>query len=251
MLVEEIVCCLKKMRFGAKDIGNGNIEVQVPSFRADILHSYDLIEDIAIGIGYDNIEPLFPENYAVGAAHPLSLLGAGMREIMVGLGYMEVMPFTLTSERVHFDWMSRPVEDSVTKVLKPISEDQTLVRPTILPNLMEILSLNQHHELPQRLFEVGDVVNECRNHIHLAAVSIHSQANFEEIREIVDAVMRETCLKYSTAKSEDPAFIPGRATDIFIDGIHVGVMGEFHPEVLANFGVGHATVGFELDITPE
>jgi len=251
MPVEQIVSCLEKMRFGAKDVGNGNIEIQVPSFRADILHSYDLIEDIAIGIGYDNIEAVFPKNAAVGAAHPFSLLGTRMREIMVGLGYMEVMPFTLTSERVHFDWMRRPEQEGITKVLKPISEDQTLVRPTILPNLMEILSLNQHHELPQRLFEVGEVVTDCMNRIHLAAISIHSQANFEEVREVVDAVMREKCVEYSTAKSGDPAFIPGRTADIFVDGVRVGVMGEFHPEVLTNFGMGHATVGFELDITPK
>ncbi|MBP2029729.1 phenylalanyl-tRNA synthetase beta chain [Methanohalophilus levihalophilus] len=251
MPVDQIVACLEKMRLGAKDAGNGNIEIQVPSFRADILHSYDLIEDIAIGIGYDNIEPVPPKNAAVGAAHPLSLLGTRMREIMVGLGYMEVMPFTLTSERVHFDWMRRPEQEGITKVLKPISEDQTLVRPTILPNLMEILSLNQHHELPQRLFEVGEVVEDCRNRVHLAAISIHSQANFEEVRELVDAVMREKCVEYTTAKSDDPAFIPGRAADIFVDGVQVGVMGEFHPEVLTNFGMGHATVGFEMDITPK
>ncbi|MDK2893095.1 phenylalanine--tRNA ligase subunit beta [Methanohalophilus sp.] len=250
MTVDQIISCLEKMRFGAKDMGNGNIEIQVPSFRADILHSYDLIEDIAIGIGYDNIEPVTPQIATVGAAHPLSILGTRMREIMVGLGYMEVMPFTLTSEKVQFEWMRRPEQEGITKVLKPISEDQTLVRPTILPNLMEILSLNQHHELPQRLFEVGEVVTDCRNRIHLAAVSIHSQANFEEVRELVDAVMRERCVEYRTAKSDDPAFIRGRAADIFVDDICVGVMGEFHPEVLINFGLGHTTVGFELDITP-
>lgn len=251
MRTEEIIACLENMRFGAKAAGDGRIEVSVPAFRADILHSFDIIEDIAIGIGYDNIEPVFPENAAVGAAHPYSLLGAEMREIMTGLGYTEVMPFTLTNEKIHFERMRRPEQAGVTKVLKPISEDQTMVRPTILPNLLEILSLNQHHELPQRLFEAGETVADCHNRMHLAVVSIHPLANFEEIREVVDAVMRERCLEYTTAKSDDPAFIPGRAADLFINGECVGVMGEFHPEVLTGFGLGHAVVGFEMDITPE
>ena len=169
-----------------------------------------------------------------------------MREIMVGLGYSEVMPFTLTSQRVHLDWMRRERNDDITDVLHPISEDQTMVRTTILPNLIEVISLNQHHELPQRIFEVGEVVINSKNHLHMSAVSIHPQANFTEIRELVDAMMRERVIDYEIAESEDPAFLDGRRADIIVDGKSVGVMGELHPEVIVNFGLGQPIVGFEI-----
>ncbi len=244
----QIIEQLERMRFTAKAMDNGNIEVKVPAYRADILHNFDVIEDIAIGYGYDNIPAVFPKNATIGAAHPISLTRTAMREIMTGLGYSEVMPFTLTSEKVHFDWMGRKRTDDITPVMHPISEDQTMLRTTILPNLMEILSLNQHHELPQRIFEVGEVVINNKNALHLAAVSIDSQANFTQIRELVDAVMRERDIDYKVEQSDDPAFIEGRRADILSDGQIIGSMGELHPQVLSNFSLGQPTIGFEIKL---
>lgn len=246
--VEEIVKQLERMRCGAKALDDETIEVKVPAYRADILHNFDLIEDIAVGFGYDNIEIKVPETYTVGKSHPISLMRSALNEIIVGLGYYEVMPFTLTSEKVHFENMRRPKTDDVTYVLHPISEDQTLVRTTLLPNLIEILSLNQHRELPQKIFEVGEVVVNEKTGQHVAAVSIHPQANFTEIYEVVDALMRELMLDYEVKESEDPAFLEGRRADVYVKGKKIGVFGEFHPELISNFELGYAVVGFELEL---
>jgi len=246
--MDEIVTQLEKMRFGIRKIDGETLEVEIASYRADILNIDDIIEDIAIGYGYDNIEPDFPKSSTVGKAHEISLARTAMREIMVGLGYSEVVPFTLISERVHFEWMCRDKTDDVTPVLHPISEDQNMLRTTILPNLMEILSMNQHRELPQRIFEVGEVVVNNSNRRHLASVSIHPQANFTEVRELVDSVMRERMVGYEVVESQDAAFLEGRRADIFVDGEKIGVMGEFNPEVVTNFGLGQPVVGFEIDI---
>ncbi len=246
--VEEIVKQLERMRCGAKALDDETIEVKVPAYRADILHNFDLIEDIAVGFGYDNIEIKVPETYTVGKSHPISLMRSALNEIIVGLGYYEVMPFTLTSEKVHFENMRRPKTDDVTYVLHPISEDQTLVRTTLLPNLIEILSLNQHRELPQKIFEVGEVVVNEKTGQHVAAVSIHPRANFTEIYEVVDALMRELMLDYEVKESEDPAFLEGRRADVYVKGKKIGVFGEFHPELISNFELGYAVVGFELEL---
>lgn len=246
--IEEIVKQLERMRFGAKAIDEETIEVKVPAYRADILHNYDLVEDIAKGYGYENIKVSIPETYTPGKSHPISLLRAPVNEIMVGLGYYEVMPFTLTSEKINFDNMRRPKTDDVTYVLHPISEDQTMIRTTLLPNLLEILALNQHRELPQKIFEFGEVVNNEITGQHVAAVSIHPQANFTEIYEVVDALMREMMLPYEVKESEDPAFLEGRRADVYVNGKKLGVFGEFHPEVINNFALGYAVVGFELDL---
>lgn len=246
--LEEIVKQLERMRFGAEAIDEETIEVKVPAYRADILHNYDLVEDIAKGYGYENIKVRTPETYTAGKSHPISRLRSIVNEIMVGLGYYEVMPFTLTSEKINFENMCRQKTDDVTYVLHPISEDQTMLRTTLLPNLLEILALNQHRELPQKIFEFGEVVRNETTGQHVAAVSIHPQANFTEVYEVVDALMREMMLPYEVKESEDPAFLEGRRADIYIRGKKIGVFGEFHPEVISNFTLGYAVVGFELDL---
>jgi len=249
--VKEIIRQLNRMGFDAQELHKDIIEVMIPSYRADILDNSDLIEDIAVGYGFNNIPSIFPMNATVGKSHPLSDISSSAREIMIGLGYSQVMPFTLTSEKINFDWMCRERTNDITCVLHPISEEQTMVRTTILPNLLEILSMNQHRELPQRVFEAGDVVVNNKNGLHLAAVSIHAQANFTEVRELVDAFMRERVTSYEVTESEDPAFMEGRRADILVNGRKVGVMGELYPQVIVNFGLGQPVIGFEIDLMKE
>ncbi|MDO9098860.1 MAG: phenylalanine--tRNA ligase subunit beta [Candidatus Methanoperedens sp.] len=244
---KEIISCLQKMRYGARTSGK-TIEVSVPAYRSDILHNCDLIEDIGIGYGFDKIQPELPSTSTTGKSHPISRLRDSLHEIMTGLGYFEVMPFTLTSEKVQFDMMRREKEKGITHILYPISEDHTIVRSTILPNLLEILSINKRRELPQRIFDAGEVVLSCRTEQRLGAVAIHPQANFTEIQAVVDAVLRERRIEYEVAESNDPAFIEGRRADIIIKGERAGVFGEIHPGVISNFGLEHPIIGFELGL---
>ena len=242
----QIVEQLQRMRFGASINEDGFIDVSSPAYRADILHTWDILEDISIGYGYDNIPLVVPKTVTVGKQHPISIRRNEILQIMPGLGYNQVMPFTLTSEKVHYNNMLRSPNQKATHLKHPISEDQTMVRTTILPNLMEILSLNQHRELPQRIFEVGDVVVDGITTQHLAAVSIHPASNFTEIRGVVDAVMRERGIEYSITGTDDPAFLKGRRAALIVDGNEIGTLGEIHPDVLTNFGLQQPTVGFEL-----
>src|SRR5659263_183021 len=245
---EEIISCLKKIRYGAQADGD-IIKVCVPAYRADILHNCDLIEDIAIAYGFDKIKPLLPSTTTTGKSHRISNVRDSINEIMTGLVYFEVMPFTLTNEKMQFDMMRRVKQTGITHILYPISEDHTIVRPTILPTLLEILSINKHRELPQRIFEAGEVVLDCTTFQRLGCVAIHPQANFTEIQAIMDAVLRERRIEYKVEQSSDPAFIEGRRADVIINGDKAGVFGEIHPEVISNFGLEHPIIGFELKLS--
>lgn len=248
---EEITEALEKMGFDAVvSAGNSDsFNITVPAYRADILHKYDIIEDVAIGYGYANIPAALPKNYTAGKSHPLSIARLAACEAMISLGYSQVMPFTLTSEKIHFENMRRPVTEDVTYVLHPISEDQTMVRTTLLPGLLEILVLNRHRELPQKIFEVGEVAINGKNKQKIAAVSIHHAANFTEISEVVDAFLREIATDYELKESDDPSFLSGRAADIYVGGQKIGVFGEFHPGVLTAFELSYAVIGFEADMS--
>ena len=205
LTAQQLAECLERMRFGAKAEGAA-VQVLVPAYRADIMHSWDIFEDAAKAYGFDRLQARLPRTVTVGRAHPSEIRKAEIREVMAGLGYLETMPFTLTNEKVHFQWMRRSQERAgVVAVLHPISELHTILRTSLLSCLLEIFAMNQHHPLPQRIFAAGDVVVEKKTRMHLAAASIHSGANFSEIRSAVDAVLRELAIKAETC-----AF-PGRS----------------------------------------
>jgi phenylalanyl-tRNA synthetase beta chain len=239
---------LQKMRFGAEPAGADKVKVQVPCYRADIMHDWDLFEDVAIAYGYDRIIAAPPATYTVGKPHPVQVNAALAREAFCGLGYLEVMPFTLTNEDVLFKNMQRQEKKGVLHVMHPISIENTVVRTELLPLLLEFLALNRHRELPQRLFTVGDVVLDCRTHQQAAGVSTHPDADFSEAYASADAVLHELSIEYTVKESADPAFIDGRRGDIVMGGKTVGVFGEIHPAVLNAFELEHSVAAFELDL---
>lgn len=243
---EELKDCLERMRFGANALGR-NVEVQVPAYRADIMHSWDIFEDAAKAYGYDKLAAELPKTVTVGKPHASEVRKAEIREVMTGLGYLETMPFTLTNEIVHFQRMRRK-PSGATRVLHPISELHTILRTSILSSLLEIFSGNQHHPLPQRIFAVGEVVVNRRTKMNLAAASIHSAASFSEIRSAADAVLRELMINAKVVSSEDGAFMPGRGADIVTgdEGRRIGCFGELHPEVIRSFGLEQPVVAMEI-----
>jgi phenylalanyl-tRNA synthetase beta chain len=239
---------LRRMRFGAEPDGDEHVTVQVPCYRADIMHDWDIFEDVAIAYGYENFHPMLPAVPTNGCEHPVSILGRLVRCILTGLGYLEVLPFTLTNERVMFDAMRRERSPSALAVIHPISEDHTIVRTDILPLLLETLQMNRHRELPQRLFAVGDVQDCTTTYQKVSAVSTHSAADFSEAYASADALCRELGLAYTISESADPAFIDGRRGDIVVEGSVRGSFGEIHPAVLRAFELEQSVAALELDL---
>jgi phenylalanyl-tRNA synthetase beta chain len=239
---------LKRMRFGADPAGTERVKVQVPCYRADVMHDWDIFEDVAIAYGYDKIMDPPPATFTVGKPHPVQVYAALAREAFCGLGYLEVMPFTLTCEDILYKKMQRPERGGVLHVLHPISIENTVVRTDLLPLLLEFLTLNRHRELPQRLFTVGDVVDSCHTYQQAAGVSTHPDADFSEAYADADAILHELSIAYTVNESEDPAFIGGRRADIMVNGNKIGVFGEIHPAVLNAFDLEHTVAAFELDL---
>jgi len=245
---DQLAYSLERMRFGAKANGD-RVQVLAPAYRADIMHSWDIFEDAAKAYGFDRLEARLPQTVTVGRAHPSEARKGEIREILAGLGYLEVMPFTLTNEKMHFSWMRRegsPEALGAVRVMHPISELHTILRTSLLSSLLEIFALNQHHPLPQRIFAAGDVVQERKTRMNLAAASIHSGANFSEIRSLADAVLREMGVAAEIVPSQDGALLPGRGADLMAAGRRIGCFGELHPIVLKSFGLEQPVVAMEM-----
>ena len=245
---EELSALLHKMRFGAAPAADGAIRVDVPCYRADIMHDWDIFEDVAIAYGYEHFPAGISPTFAIGTPHPVSVISGVVRQVMIGFGFLEVIPFTLSNEEVMYIRMQRTAPAGVTRVLYPITEDHTLVRTDLLPLLLEICQFNRHRELPQRIFCVGDVVSDLATYQKLAWLSIHPGADFSEAYATADAFCHELGLAITVQESEDPAFLGGRRGAIMVNGMPAGVFGEINPGVLNGFELEHPVAAMELDL---
>jgi len=239
---------LEKMRFGF----DGK-NVLVPAYRTDIMHPIDIAEDVAIGHGYEKFEPRIPKIATIGLPNATIERRNELRNIMIGLGFQEVTTFVLSNKNREFTMMNKP-EKAVAEIQNPKTEEYTTMRSALAPGLLGVFSNNASSEMPQRIFEVGEVVEldkSCEtgavNRERIAAGVLHSDASYSEMRASVDAFFRCLGKKFELKESGDSTFIPGRAADI-ISGKKVGTFGEVSPQVLANFGITYPVALFEFDV---
>jgi len=251
----EAIKCLRRCRLDAQKVGKGVLKVSIPAYRIDILHKVDLVEEVAIGYGYYKLKPTIPTAVTVGEQHPAQRLANTVRQIMIGLGFLEVMNFTLTNERIHYHFM-RMKEEKPIRLANPVSTEYSIMRQSLLPGLMKNLAENKHESFPQRLFEVSDVgrINTrlesmCERRLNIAAVSSHSTANFTEVKSFAEALLANLGLKnWQIKEAKHPSFLEGRTAAIYVKGKFLGILGEVHPEVLNNFELENPTVAFEIDL---
>ncbi|MFW6121868.1 MAG: phenylalanine--tRNA ligase subunit beta, partial [Petrotogales bacterium] len=243
---KEIIDCLGKMGYNCFALGKGEIDVEVPAWRSDILHGIDLVEDVAVGYGFDKFETDFPKALTFGRALPHHDLFNSLRSVMIGLGYNEVTTFTISNEKDEFTNMGLE-QAKMVQIENPIGEEYSGLRTSLLPSLLKILRENKHHQLPQQLFEVGIVVDEhAHNCYNFAGIKIDAKANFTESKSIVEAVLRDIGVNYSIREGNHPAFIKGRYGFIIKNERKIGGFGELHPQVIQTFELEHPIIAFEL-----
>jgi len=246
---------LQKSRLDAKTVEKGILDVTIPAYRTDILHEIDLVEEVAIGYGFFNLTPTKPATVTTGKEHQVNEVANAVRQIMVGLGFVEALNFVLANEVDHYQKMRRKAEGLVT-LANPVSTEYSIIRNDLLPSLMRNLADNRHQVFPQQMFEVSDVIilddaseTYTERRIHAAAVSSHPTANFTEIKSILEALLMNLGLKNWTVKETNhPSFLAGRAAAVSFKGTELGVVGEIHPEVLNNFELENPTGAFEIDL---
>ncbi len=250
----DVVRALRRMRLDAK-ASRGKVIVGVPPYRVDILHPVDLVEEVAIGLGYQNLEPVLPETVGIGALLPASKALDILRQFMLGMGFTEVVNTTLSNTERDFSWMLINREPGI-KILNPVSIMYDCLRELLLPGLLSNLVANSKNPYPQRLFELGDVIvrndtlpeKACRER-HLAFVVCHSTASFSELKAVLEEVLRLFELENSLSARDYPFFIPGRGAAVVREGVEVGFIGEIHPSVLENFGLYMPVAGCEINLS--
>jgi phenylalanyl-tRNA synthetase beta chain len=239
---------LRKMRFDivpAKQAA-GRFEVSYPPYRTDIRHPVDLLEDVAIGYGYANIEPRLVRSMTVGTPRPEETLSERVRQVLIGLGYSEIMSLPLTTEEFQFERLRWETPPRYPEVANPKLKAYNVVRTHLMSGLFEALRENRRRPMPQRLFEIDNVVvlndsaeTGAAEERRMAFVETGRESGYATARSVMDALLRELGLQGEYISIQDPTFVDGRAAAFKLDGKPIGVLGEVHPEVLTNFGLTH------------
>lgn len=242
---------IKSLLEGARYNFN-NFNVEVPHYRNDILHAVDVVEDIAIMYGYDRIKELPLTTFTVGNTFELTRFINRFRELLVGIGYQETISSILSNTEILNKKMN--VKDFGNVVIEnSMSETFSCVRSWLTPLLIDILSKNKHVDYPQKIFEEGIVTvrrgEEAVDYERLAVVSAHNNANFTEVKQIFDYLMRIFGISYQIKETEHSSFIHGRVGRISVNGKDLAYIGEIDPAVLRNFNLSVPVAAFELNLT--
>jgi phenylalanyl-tRNA synthetase beta chain len=245
---------LSRMGHGVTQSDPSKLSVAIPAYRADFLHQRDLMEELAIGYGYHRIERIMVPTMTVGNALHAEESAAIARRILSGLGCLEVMTLMLGNEESDYGLfgLSRPIE--ATLIANPISTEQTLIRTWLLPGLLQTLSRNTSRELPQNIYEVGDIVladegaeTGTRDKKKIAMALAGPGIGFADVRSVIDTLVQELGMDLSVRPAQRSYYLDGRAAELVTaDATIVGEFGEIHPVVLERFKLLHPVAAGEL-----
>ena len=172
---------------------------------------------------------------------------------MVGLGFQEILSNTLTNQDILYRKMNW-LPTATVELANPKVNTMTCLRSWLLPSIIEFLSINQSVEFPQRVFELGKITypdplaeTRTRDEDWLAASSTHPNANFTEIKSILDSFLTNLGFDWQIKEILHPTFIEGRVGAVKVEDVDVGVIGEIHPLVLEAWKFEMPVAAFEVN----
>jgi phenylalanyl-tRNA synthetase beta chain len=252
--VNEIVKCLNKSRIDAKAINKKAISCTIPRYRTDILHPIDIVEEVVIGYGIYNLKPTIRGSTTSGRRHSCSVYFDIIRQVMAGMGFLEVINYSLISRKVQYELFGIKKPEKVLAVEGTKSIEHEILKDSLIPAFMQLLSHNVHEEYPQKIFELGKIFLPLNNDVKevwsIGVLLAHNDASYTEAKSVLQTLLKMTFAKTATTKaSTSPIFIDGRCADIILDKEPVGVIGEITPLAINNFHIRVPVSAFELNLS--
>lgn len=252
--IQEIMEHLKRYGVSVELQGNGVFMASTLPYRQDYMHGVDVVEDLAISIGYNTFEPIMPERFTVGSVSPLTLLEDRIRDTMIGFGFEEVILNILTNKEEYRENVQNMFADLI-EISNPMTESYSVLRNSLIPSLLKVEAKSFKSIYPHKIFEVGEVVvsdpsqnHGCATRSRLAGLLSHAEANFSEMGSYLNTLQYLLFWEMTIRAKSFPICIAGRSGEILVDDRAVGFIGEVHPEILERWGIKMPTVVFELDV---
>ncbi len=242
---KEIKKFLEKMGY---NYAAGDCEIQIPAWRTDILHEVDIAEDIAIAYGYENFKPEIPQVSTIGEEDKKEIIKRKISEILTGFGLLETSSYhLLTKQDIKQAGLKAEIEVEESKT------DFSVLRQSMFPSILKILSENIDSEYPQKIFEIGTVFARdetqetgIKEMDRLAIALI--PGNFTELKQILEYLSRMLNIKLAIKEAESSGFIEGRTGRILFENKEIGLLGEIHPSMLKAFHLKLPLIYLELNL---
>lgn len=262
---ENIARLLTKMCLTSEVKDNGKLlEVEVPPNRHDVIHACDVIEDVAIAYGYNNIVKTVPNTNTIANQYPINKLTDLLRADMAAAGFTEALTFALCSREDVGEKMRKKFDDiPAVTIANPKTAEFQIARTSLLSGILKTIASNRKMPLPLKLFEISDVIVldqtkdvGSRNFRSFCAVYCSKTPGFEVTQGLLDRAMQllecpsDATEGYSLRASENPTYLSGRSADVLLKGKVIGTAGVLHPEVLSAFGLNLPCSSFEIDLEP-
>jgi phenylalanyl-tRNA synthetase beta chain len=238
--------------------GKGSVKAKLPPYRQDVMHTMDVVEDVAISRGYAEFTPVMPAQFTVGGLSEIEQLSDRSRELMVGLGFQEIISNILGSPNNYSSSMRLDGTEwgRMVEVDNVMSLSFSCLRQWMVPSLLRVEAASSRAFYPHRLFEAGDVAIPDSTHelgsrteTVLGAAIAHATAHFSEIHSCLDVLFYYLGKEYTLEPAQHPSFLEGRAGRILVADKPIGVIGEVHPEVLERWQIAMPVVAFDLNLS--
>lgn len=274
LTAEQQLGYMHKMGHEGKVKDKDTILVEISPLRSDILHECDLVEDLAIAYGFNNLEMAMPPTPTIGHQLVRTKVAELLSYELSMAGFTEVLTWALCSNADNYANLNRPDDGKSVKIANSKSADFQAGRVALLTGLLRCVASNKAVPLPIRVFEVGDVILKdesyavgTKNSQHICAVYCGMTSGFEFIHSLLDRVMadlgvppaiakaqaeeaqkKKGILPYSLKAASDPAFLPGLCAEVFVGEVKIGVIGVVHPSVLERMGIDNPCSAFEISL---
>ena len=247
---DEIENAIRRMGGSYNGDSSGVLSISMPRWRYDILHPIDLVEEVAIGHGYDDLAYDVPKAPLTAIPRTDGHLRRRIREALQGLGLIQIQSLTLSNDADQFTSVRWKADGSITRMTNPITTEHTILRQNIVPGLLRLLAANRHHELPQGVYELGTVVIDHKNCDRFAFLVAERSGGFAKLRGRIQALMRDLgCSEWNLEPIETGPWLLGRSASIIVNGVTVGECGEIDPLVSETFDLNVPMSGAQFDIS--
>ena len=251
---DEMVRILKKLDFGVE-----GDQVTVPSWRGDVIGMADLAEEVARFHGYNNIPTtLMRGQTTLGGFSEEEKLERQLGGMCRAMGYDEIITYSFISPTCYdkIRWAADDPRRESFKILNPLGEDTSIMRTTVLPSMLEILTRNYNYRNQNvKLYEVGRIYlpgGEDGLAVEDKILSMGAYGDdmdFFALKGAVEAILKDLRaedVRFQVPSVPNPSYHPGRVADVYVGGQYIGVLGQVHPLVARNYGVDAAFYCAEL-----